>query len=88
MPIGPINTADLTAAVTQAETAEASVIVFIQGFAAQTQAAVAAALTADAAANQGSVDAANAAIKGVTDRMIAVASGLSAAITTTPPPAA
>lgn len=90
MAIGPINTTDLTNAVTDAETAEASVIAFINGFSGQIAAAVAAALAADDAADQGSVDAANAAIKTVTDRVKAVSAGLAAAITTPPadnPPA-
>lgn len=82
MAIGPINTTDLTQAVTDAEGVEASVIAFINGFSAQLQKAVADALAADDAADQGSVDAANAAIKQVTDRVKAVSAGLAAAVTT------
>lgn len=81
-----IDTAALEAAVTNAEGVEASVIAFIQGFSAQIQKAVADALAADAAANQGSVDAANAAIAAVTTRVTALAGNLGAAINTPPPP--
>lgn len=81
MAIGPINTADLTSAVTEAEGVEASVLAFIQGFSDKIAKAVADALAADDAADQGSVDAANAAIAGVTDRVKAVSSALAAAVT-------
>lgn len=82
-----INTADLEAAVTEAEGVQASVVAFIEGFAAKIQTAVSEALAADDAADQGSVDAANAAVASVTDRVKAVAAGLSAAINTNPTPA-
>lgn len=81
MALPPINTADLESAVTNAEGVEASVLAFISGFAQKITDAVTAALNADAAANQASVDAANAAIAGVTDRVKAVSSALAAAVT-------
>lgn len=81
MALPPINTADLEKAVTDAEGVEASVVAFIQGFAQRIQDAVTAALNADAAANQASVDAANAAIASVTDRVTKMSGALSTAIT-------
>jgi len=81
MAIGPINTADLESAVTEAEGEVTSVEVFIQGFSDKIKAAVEAALTADNAADQGSVDAANAAIAQVTARVKTASAALAAAIT-------
>jgi len=81
MPLPPINTADLESAVTDAEGVEASVIAFINGFSQKITDAVTAALQADAAANQASIDAANGAISTVTDRVRAISSGLATAVT-------
>ena len=80
MPLPPINTADLESAVTDAEGVEASVLAFINGFSQKITDAVTAALQADAAANQGSIDAANGAIAGVTTRVRAIASNLATAV--------
>lgn len=82
-----IDTTALEAAVTEAEGVQASVVAFIGGFSGEIAKAVADALAADDAADQGSVDAANLAIAGVTDRVKAVAAGLAAAINTNPTPA-
>jgi hypothetical protein len=87
MPGINIDTSALEAAVTDAEGVQASVVAFIEGFSSKISDAVAAALAADDAADQGSVDSANAAIAGVTDRVKAVAAGLAAAINTNPTPA-
>lgn len=72
--------AALTDQVAATETVEASAKAAFEGFGAQIQAAVSAALTADNAADQGSIDAANAAIAGVTARFVASAAALGAAI--------
>lgn len=80
MAIGPIDTAALEAAVTEAEVGEASVEAFIQGVGDKIAAAVAAALTADNAADQGSVDAANTAIQATVDRLKANSAKLAAAL--------
>lgn len=77
----PINTADLEAAVTEAEGVDASVEAFISGFGAKMTQAVTDALNQDAAANQASVDAANAAIAAVTARVKASTATLAAGIT-------
>ncbi len=80
MPGIVINTAELESAVTEAEGVEASVVAFIGGFADKIKAAVADALAADDAADQGSVDTANAAVDAVTARVKGIAAGLAAAI--------
>lgn len=70
----------LTAQVEQTEGTEASAKALIEGFAAQVQKAVSDALTADNAADQGSIDAANQAISDVTARFAASGSALGAAV--------
>ena len=85
----PTSTA-ITALTTQAtntETVEGSAEVVLQGFAAQVQTAVAAALAADDAADQGSIAAANTAIAAVTARFVASAGTLGTAITANTPAA-
>jgi uncharacterized coiled-coil protein SlyX len=77
----------LTAEVARTEGTEDSAGKLITGFAAQLKQAVADALTADAAANQASIDAANSAIDAVTARFVAADDKLGAAVATvTPPP--
>lgn len=71
----------LSAQVSDTEGVEASAVALISGFAAQIQAAVEAALTADNSADQTSIDAANAAIAGVTQRFKDSAAKLAAALT-------
>ena len=72
--------ADLTAQVASTETVEASADTLIEGFAVQVQAAVADALTKDAAANAASIAAANNAIEGVVARFKASGDKLAAAV--------
>jgi len=72
--------ADLTAQVEKTEGTEQSAIALIQGFSAAIQKAVADALTADDAADQGSIDAANAAIAEVTNRFAASGAALGDAV--------
>jgi hypothetical protein len=74
----------LTLQVAATEGTEGSAVALIQGFAAQVSAAVAAALTADAAANQGSIDAAQAAIDTVTARFVASGKALGDAVAAVP----
>lgn len=88
------NTAELDAAVSallaqvaDTETKEASAKAYIEGFAAQIQAAVTEALTANDAADQTSIDASNAAIAAVTARFAASAGALASAIPANTPPA-
>jgi len=84
-----LNTA-ITALTTQAtntETVEGSATVVLQGFAAQVTTAVAAALAADDAADQGSIAAANTAIAAVTARFVASAGTLGNAIIVNTPAA-
>ncbi len=76
-----VDTTALTQAVTDAEGVAASVVAFIQNVGASIQKAVADALAVDDAADQGSIDAANAAIKAEVDRIVAVKTQLAAAIT-------
>lgn len=87
MAIKPIDLSALTQAVTDTETVDASVIALLQGFAAATQKAVADAIAADDVANQGTADAAKAAIDAVTARFVAANTTLSAAITANTPSA-
>ena len=79
--------AALTDQVEQTETVEGSAVTLINGFAAEIQKAVTDALTADNAADQGSIDAANAAIAAVTARFNASAASLGAAVSANTPPA-
>ena len=82
----------LTSQVASTETVEASAAALITGFSQQIDAAVAAALAADDAADQGSITAAQGAIAEVTARFQASAANLGNAIpagtTTTPATAA
>ncbi len=80
----PIDLSALTAQVAETEGIEASAVALIQGFSTKIQEAVAAALAADDAADQGSIDAANAAIAEVTARFKASAGALGAAVTSIP----
>jgi len=70
----------LTDEVTATEAGNASTIVFIQGVGQRMSEAVTAALTADAAANQTTIDAANAAITDLTNRLVATASTVTTAL--------
>ena len=79
--------AALTTQVESTETVEGSAETLIAGFAAETTKAVTAALTANDAADQTSIDAANAAIAQVTSRFQASASKLGDAITANTPAA-
>jgi hypothetical protein len=80
----------LTAQVQNTEGTEASAIALINGFSAAAQKAVADALTADDAADNGSIQAANDAIAAVTARFVQSGSALGAAVAAggpnTPPP--
>ncbi len=74
----------LTAEVARTEGTEDSAGALINGFSAAVSAAVTKALTADAAANQASIDAANQAIADVTTRFVAADDKLGAAIAANP----
>src|SRR5689334_10086947 len=76
----------LTAQVKATQGVEASAKALILGQADATKTAVAAALQADDAADQGSIDAANAAIDGVTSQFAASAADLGSAIPANPGP--
>lgn len=76
---------ELTTQVESTESIEASAVALINGFAVQVTAAVAAALTADNAADQGSIDATNAAIEGVRARFAASGAALGAAVVANTP---
>jgi len=78
---------DLTSQITSNVTIEGGATALINKIADMMNAAVAAALTADAAANQGSIDAAAVAINGVRDAALASATPLSAALTANTPAA-
>lgn len=78
---------DMTAEVTRLETTEAGVETLITTLIQEGKDAVAKALTADNAADQGSIDAANAALDQVAARFIAVDDKLGAAIVAGTPPA-
>lgn len=78
----------LTTQVAATETVEASAVTLINGFAAEVAKAVTDALTADDAATQTTIDAANTAIAAVKDRFTASAGSLGAAVTAVTPPAA
>lgn len=80
MPAPNVNTADLVDAVKEADGVKNSVIAFISKIGARIQVAVDAALVADDAADQGSVDAANAAIADEVAKIKAVSAELGAAI--------
>lgn len=75
---------DLTTQVAATEGTEASATILINGFAAQVTKAVTDALTANDAADQTSIDAANAAIAGVAARFKASAESLGAAVAANP----
>ncbi len=77
----------LTAQVTATKTVEASAKALIIGQGDATKAAVAAALAADDAADQGSITAASTAIDGVTQQFAASAADLGSAIPANTPPA-
>jgi len=77
----------LTAQVAETETVEASAVALINGFSAEVTKAVTDALTADNAADQGSIDAANQAIATVTARFAAAGSTLGAAVSANTPAA-
>jgi hypothetical protein len=79
--------AALTTQVANTETVEASAVALFAGFSAQIQQAVAAALTTDDAADQGSIDAANQAISAVTARFQTSAAALGTAISANTPAA-
>lgn len=87
MPQSPINTEELVAKVTAAKTVMASAKALIAGFSAKVTEAVTAALTADDAADQGSIDAANAAIAGATSELDAASADLAGALTANTPSA-
>jgi hypothetical protein len=76
----------LTAQVTQTTTVEGSAVALLNGFAAQIQEKVQAALDADDAADQGSIQAAAAAIDGVTQQFVASATALGTAVVANTPP--
>jgi hypothetical protein len=76
----PVDLSGLIAAVNEATTVDESAVAFIAGFSDRISAAVTAALEADASADQTSIDAANAAIKAETDRLLASKGKLSDAI--------
>ena len=76
--------AALAAQVAQTEGTESSAAVLIRGFGAAVTKAVADALTADAAANQGSIDAATAAINDTVGKFTASAADLGAAVAENP----
>lgn len=89
----PVDTTNLNAAIaatvaeaTRAEAGGDSIIALLQGFAAAINTAVAAALKADAAANQASIDAAAQAIQSVTARFTAEDDKIAAAIAANPLP--
>jgi hypothetical protein len=83
----PVDLSGLIAAVTEAETVDASAVALIEGFAASVTAAVTAALQADDAADQGSIDAANTAIQGEVSRLVASKAKVATAITANTPAA-
>ena len=82
-----LDLSGLIAQVDRSEGIKASAVTLIIGFAAKIAEAVAAALLADDAADQGSIDAANAAINEVTAKMLASDTALAAAVAnhSTPP---
>lgn len=79
--------ADLTAQAAQNTSLEGSATQIITGIAAAMTDAVTKALTADAAANQGSIDVAKTAISGVKDQFVGSAAPLAAAIAANTPSA-
>ncbi len=86
MPGVNIDLTGLTAAVTKVKGVNASVKEFLAQIETRVQKAVADALAADDAADQGSVDAANAAISSVVADLSAEADSLGAAIVAPAPP--
>ena len=80
----PIDTQPIVNAVTEAEGVKDSVLAFISGVGTKISEAVTAALIADNAADQGSVDAANAAILAVTDKLKANSAAIVAALAANP----
>lgn len=85
MPTPNLDLSQVTAAIEKAKTVQASAVALINGFAAQVTAAVTAALTADDAADQGSIDAAVAAINQTAADLNASSDALGAAITANTP---
>ena len=81
MPTPNIDLTALLAAVEKAKTVQASAVALINNFAANTVAAVTAALQADDAADQGSIDAAVAAINDQAAQLTASSDALGAAVT-------
>ncbi len=86
MPAPVVNIQELIDAVDRAKSVKDSVLAFIAGVGPQIQAAVTAALQADDAADQGSVDVANAAIAAKVKELQDASTELSQAITSTPAP--
>jgi len=87
MALPNLDLSQVTAAIERAKTVQASATALINGFAAQAAAAVTAALTADDAADQGSIDAAVAAINQTAADLNASSDQLGAAITANTPAA-
>lgn len=79
-----VDTTSLVTAVDRAVGVNASAEAFIRGIAAQIQAAVDAALAADDAADQGSIDAANAAIASEVTKLTGATDKLAAALVSNP----
>jgi len=77
--------ADLTTQVAATEGTEASAVTLINGFSTEVQAAVAAALAEDNAADETTIQAAHDAIAAVTARFTASAGVLGAAVASAPP---
>jgi hypothetical protein len=75
---------DLTLEVAETEGVTESAVALIDGFAIQVTAAVEAALTADNAADQGSIDTSKAAIEAVRQRFAAAKDKLGAAVEAVP----
>lgn len=86
MPI-TLNLDALVAAVNENDTLDASAVTLIEGIAAKISEAVAAALAADDAADQGSVDAAQAAIDATVAQLVASNQKLAAALVANTPSA-
>lgn len=82
----PVDLTALTAAVDRSVGLKASAATLIHEFANKIQEAVAAALAADDAADQGSIDAANAAIKEVESKLNLGSDQLAAALASHPAP--
>lgn len=89
MPFTDLDAAvtELTAAVTESETVDESAITLIKGFSGAVKTAVTEALEDDAAADEGSIKAAQEAIAAVTARMTASSAKLGAAVVANTPAA-